>query len=163
MNKRRIVWSVFKKYKNDRLWKSTNWLCLWFYTYVESWLNEAQQKRSPKSPGPLGPVSSPGSIPISSNLLPTLRPALEVWDRLLFFARCRRKTVSIREKCGPGPCSEQGRRFPPQEERSSDSVRVFRRGGRRPLKWRKRWENRSKTRTADRDASQMDLVIGWIG
>lgn len=83
------------------------WLCLFLYTYVESWLNEAQPNRIPKSPAPLGPsISSPVSIPISSDLLPALRPGLEVWDRLLFFAWCRRSTASMREKSGPALCSE---------------------------------------------------------
>lgn len=51
--------------------------------YVESWLKEAQPNRGPGPFGPPGPPApSPISIPIPSDLLPSLQPGLEAWDRL---------------------------------------------------------------------------------
>lgn len=67
------------------------------FTYVESWLKEAQPKR--RSPGPTGApgpaAPSASSIPIPSRLLSSLRPGLEAWDRLNLCARCRRQTAPM--------------------------------------------------------------------
>lgn len=100
--------------------------------YVESWLKEAQPKRIPGPSGPPGPPApSPISIPIPSDLLPPLRPGLEAWDRLHLFARCRRKTAPIWEKCEPSFCesklSRKSRRVfsPLQMSPNSAWVRLF--------------------------------------
>lgn len=121
--------------------------------YVESWLNEAQPNSGHCPSGPPGPPApSPLSIPIPSDLLPSLHPGLEAWDRLHLFARCRRNTAPIWEKCVPdevwGRRTKKSRRLLRwkwiQIQFQCDSF-----AGRRPGEWRKRRGKRSKTRTAD--------------
>lgn len=133
-------------------------------SYVESWLNEAQPNSGPRPSGPPGPPApSPLSIPIPSDLLSSLHPGLEAWDRLHLFARCRRNTAPIWEKCVPdevwGRRTKKSRRLLRwkwiQIQFQCDSL-----AGRRPGEWRKRRGERSKTRTADCSTSHFRLP--WL-